>query len=153
MLFSRAAVHGIYTLCYLNRAASGTSPSSPMVAASVGIPREQASKVLQRLSRAGLVRSIRGRRGGYVLVKKLEDISVVDVLDALNPPENDERLRPKTCKRDSTTMCQAHHGFQQLNDRIRRVLGNETLAGLVGSVCSDLNSFRQEPRGELFCAT
>ena len=130
MLFSRTAVHGIYTLCYLNRAAPGTSPSAPMVAATVGIPREQASKVLQRLTGAGLVQSIRGRRGGYVLVKKMDNISVVDVLDALNPPESGECLRPKTCKRDPTNMCQAHLGLQHVNNRVRRVLDSETLPDL-----------------------
>ncbi len=137
MLFSRTAVHGIYTLCYLNREGSGTSLSSPAVAAALGIPRDQASKVLQGLNNAGLVKSIRGRRGGYVLTKALEEIPVADVLEALNPPEDDEHLRPKSCTHDATRMCGAHRGLLRLNDCVRRALANETLAGLEGSVCHD----------------
>lgn len=153
MLFSRTAVHGIYTLCYLNREKRGTSLSSPAVAAALGIPRDQASKVLQGLHNAGLVASIRGRRGGYVLMKQLEEISVVDVLDALNPPEDDERLRPKTCKRDSTRTCSAHRGLRRLNNRVRQALAGETLAELAGTVCHDLDIPSREPRADLVCVT
>lgn len=137
MLFSRTAVHGIYALCYLNKAKSGATLSAPAVAEAMGIPRDQASKVLQSLSLAGLVESIRGRHGGYMLVRQFDQISVIDVLDALNPPEDDERLRPKTCERDSRRLCAAHSGLQRLNDRVRQSLIGETLAGLEGTVCSD----------------
>lgn len=110
MLFSRTAVHGIYALCYLNQAKKESSLSSPAVASALGIPHDQAAKVLQTLNNAGLVRSIRGRSGGYVLMQPLDKISVVDVLDALNPPDDDQRLRPKTCKRDPSRRCSAHSG-------------------------------------------
>lgn len=153
MLFSRTAVHGIYALCYLNRAKSGTSLSAPRVALALNIPRDQASKVLQSLNNAGLVQSIRGRRGGYTLMKSLDEISVIEVLDALNPPENDERLRPKTCKRDPTRMCSAHKGLRRLNDRVRKALIGERLAGLAGTVCSDMEQSKSEQRVALGCVT
>jgi Rrf2 family protein len=149
MLFSRTAVHGIYALCYLNQAERGTLVSAPAVAAAFGIPRAHASKVLQSLNNAGLVRSIRGRRGGYMPIKQLNEISVVEVLDALNPPDDDERLRPKTCKRDSGQMCGAHRGLQRLNSRARDALADETLEGLSGTVCNDLDGFRGERLTEL----
>ena len=153
MLFSRTAVQGIYALCYLNTAKCEGPLSSPAVAEALGIPRDQAAKVLQCLNNTGLVQSVRGRNGGYVLLKRLNAILVVDVLDALNPPEDDERLRPKTCKRDSTRMCSAHHGLQGINQRVRQALGGETLAALDGTVCSDLGILGGEPRAELVCAT
>ena len=40
-------------------------------------------QLMSMLKKAGLVRSVRGAGGGYVLVKRLEDISVGDVLRAL----------------------------------------------------------------------
>lgn len=144
MLFSRTAVQGIYALCYLNRAKSGTSFSSPKVASALGIPRDQAAKVMQSLRNAGLVRSSRGRRGGYAPMKRLDEISMIEVLDALNPPEDDERLRPKSCKRDPAHMCGAHRGLIRLNDCVRQALAGETLAGIDGTVCSDL----EQPNSE-----
>lgn len=153
MLFSRAAVHGIYALCYLNQAKENTLFSSPAVAAALGIPRDQAAKVLQSLNNARLVRSMRGRHGGYVLTKQLDEISVLDVLDALNPPEDDWRLRPKTCNRDPNRVCSAHRGLRRLNDRARQALVGETLAGLAGAVCTDIGISSRSPRAELACVT
>jgi len=153
MLFSRTAVHGIYTLCYLNREQNRSPLSSGAVAEALGIPRDQASKVLQSLNNAGLVESIRGRRGGYLRRKKLEEILVVEVLDALNPPDDDKRLRPESCKRDPTQLCGAHRGLRRLNDHVRNALAGETLEGLAGTVCSDLGSTGGRRRDELVCLT
>ncbi len=104
MLFSRTAIHEFYTLCYLNHAENETLLSSPAVAKALGIPQDQAATVLQSLNHTGLVQSSRGHRGEYQLTKQLDEISVVDVLDVIKPPENDACLRPTTCHRDPTRM-------------------------------------------------
>lgn len=45
------------------------------------------AKQLQALSRAGLVRSVQGQAGGYVLTRAAEEISVLDVVEAVDGPE------------------------------------------------------------------
>lgn len=99
MLFSRTAVHGVHALCHLSRERTGKPPSSSGLAAVLGIPRERAARVLQSLNSARLACSIRGRRGGYMLRKQLDEIAGVDVPGLLNPLEDDEHLRPKDRKR------------------------------------------------------
>ncbi len=136
MLFSGTAIHGVYALCYLNRQPRGTVVSANAVATAVGIPKDYASKVLKRLVSAGLVDSVIGRCGGYALAQELRKISLVEVLDALNPPEEEDRLRPQSCKGEPSRMCTAHRGLLRLNGRVRRALSNETLAALAGPVCS-----------------
>lgn len=138
MMFSRTAIHGIYSLCYLNRSKGDGAVSSASVSAALGAPVQQTCKVLQSLCGAGLVRSVRGRGGGYVIAKRLDKIRLIDVLDALNPPENEETLRPRSCRgARSARMCSAHRGLLKLNDRVREALGAQTLGALVGSVCTD----------------
>ncbi|MBT3219260.1 MAG: Rrf2 family transcriptional regulator [Proteobacteria bacterium] len=44
------------------------------------------SKVMQRLARAKVVNSVRGRHGGFVLRQKPEEISVLDVWEAIDGP-------------------------------------------------------------------
>lgn len=44
------------------------------------------AKQLQALSRAGLVRSVQGKAGGYVLTRPPETITVLDVVDAVDGP-------------------------------------------------------------------
>ncbi|HSA50452.1 MAG TPA: Rrf2 family transcriptional regulator [Yinghuangia sp.] len=45
------------------------------------------AKQLQALSRAGLVRSVQGKAGGYVLTRPPEDITVLDVVEAIDGPD------------------------------------------------------------------
>jgi Rrf2 family protein len=45
------------------------------------------AKQLQSLSRAGLVRSVQGQAGGYLLTRPPEQISVLDVVEAVDGPE------------------------------------------------------------------
>ena len=136
MLFSSTVIHGIYALCYLGRQQRGKAVSAAADASAVCIPTDYASKVLKHLVRAGLVDSVIGRCGGYALAKGLRDIFLVEILDALNPPEDEARLRPRSCKGEPSNMCAAHRGLLRLSARVRRSLSNETLAELVGPVCS-----------------
>lgn len=136
MLFSSTAIHGVDAMCFLSRQRRGTVVSAPAVATEVRISKDYASKVLRRLVGAGLLVSVIGRCGGYALAKKPRDISLVEVLDALNPPEEEDHLRPRASKVEPLSMRMAHSGLLRLNARLRRALGDETLAALVGPVCS-----------------
>lgn len=67
----------------------------------------------------------------------MEEISVVEVLDPLNPSEEECRLRAESCRRDEARLCTAHRGLLRLENRMRNALARETLEGLAGSVCTD----------------
>lgn len=137
MVISRTAVHGIYAICYLSRQRPTDVSSSATVAAALGIGRAHAAKVLKRLAAARVVSSVRGRRGGYALIRKMNEILVVEVLDALNPLRNQNHLRAEACTGDRTGMCNAHRGLLRLEDRMRSALADETLQEMEGSVCID----------------
>lgn len=68
------------------------SIDSPIQAKSIakrqGIPARFLEQVLHAMKRAGLVTSLRGAQGGYVLSKKPSDMSVADILEALDGPLN-----------------------------------------------------------------
>ena len=61
----------------------GTSCSAREIAARYNIPVELMAKVLQRLSRRGLLESHKGTSGGYRLSRQASRISVADVIGAL----------------------------------------------------------------------
>lgn len=62
--------------------------SAPIQAKSIarrqGIPARFLEQVLHEMKRAGLVSSLRGAQGGYVLSKKASELSVADILEALD---------------------------------------------------------------------
>ena len=64
-----------------------------------GIPEKYLVHILLQLKRAGLVRSIRGAQGGYLLGRSPDDITVLDIVEAidgpvLNPLPAEDRASP-----------------------------------------------------------
>jgi Rrf2 family transcriptional regulator, cysteine metabolism repressor len=66
---------------------SGSAPiQAKSIAKRQGIPARFLEQVLQGMKKAGVVSSIRGAQGGYVLSKKPSELSVAEVLEALDGP-------------------------------------------------------------------
>ena len=64
---------------------SGEAITTPRLAQLTRVPPGYLSKVLQRLGRADLVRAQRGVGGGFTLARHPKEISVLDVVNAVDP--------------------------------------------------------------------
>ncbi|GHF42088.1 Rrf2 family protein [Amycolatopsis bartoniae] len=68
-----------------------TAATEPVPAARLaelhGVSATYLAKQLQSLSRAGLVHSVQGKAGGYVLTRAADDITVLDVVEAVEGPQ------------------------------------------------------------------
>jgi len=64
----------------------GTRTTISRVAESEGLSEENAAKILARLRDAGLIKSYRGKDGGYVLLRPAAEISIAEVLGAIGGP-------------------------------------------------------------------
>ncbi len=136
MLFHKPAIHAIYVLCYLSRQKLGAVCSASVIAESMQVPPEQAAKVLQILHGCGYVAAERGRAGGYRLALGLEDISVLDVIDALATGAEEDCLHERECPITTGRPCSAHNGMVELNERVRQSLASITLADMLGTPCN-----------------
>jgi len=85
------------------------------------------------LRKAGLVRSIRGAQGGYSLARSAEQITVGDILRALEgslaPVECVNELEPKPCV--ETESCVTRIVWQKIRDSINTVVDSITLQDMV----------------------
>jgi Rrf2 family protein len=135
MLFSKTMIQGVYVLCHLSRKEPDTVVPSGPIAEAMNVPPEQTAKILQALARAGVVRSVRGRRGGYALAKPPEEITIGDLVDALGPEEDETRLESRNCPLMPDQRCKAYFGLKKLHVRVREFLGTETLAPLIADAC------------------
>lgn len=87
-------------------------------------------QLFARLRRSGLVRSVRGPGGGYLLSKPASDISVSAVIDAVDETVDATRCQGLSdCQQGST--CLTHHLWCELSGQIRHFLDDITLAQLM----------------------
>jgi len=86
MQFTKAEEYGILGVLYLaGKERSAVTPLSE-IAEAQDIPEKFLAKIFQFLSRAGIVRSHRGVRGGFTLAKDPEEITIKEVLEAIQGP-------------------------------------------------------------------
>jgi Rrf2 family protein len=85
--------------------------SVPRISASMSIPARFLPAVMSDLVRAGLVEGRTGRTGGYRLRRPAASISLLDVIDAIEPEREPRRcvLRGGPCGRDGH--CAVHDAF------------------------------------------
>lgn len=97
------------------------------ISESQGIPEEYLEQLMLALKRAGLVRSQRGVRGGYVLARSASQITVREILEALEGPVLDfEPMEPNLRERVKNSGVSVV--WEQLAKAMENVLQNITLA-------------------------
>lgn len=85
-MFSQTAQYALRAMTYLASLRDG-AVNSERISAEMQIPKPYLSKLLSDLVRAKLVTARRGPNGGFELGRSAEDISVLDVLNAVDPIE------------------------------------------------------------------
>jgi Rrf2 family transcriptional regulator, cysteine metabolism repressor len=87
MKMTRASAYALKALAYLARQkAGGPVPSHVMAEAARGIPKLFLLKCLLRATSAGLLRSVKGPNGGYVLARPAREISVLEIIEGVDGP-------------------------------------------------------------------
>jgi Rrf2 family protein len=110
--------------------ADGQPMLSPHIAETTQVPQAYLSKVLQTLVRAGLVSSQRGQGGGFILAKPPSDITVLDVVDVVDPIPRIETC-PLSIESHSAKLCPLHRRLDEAIASIRASFGSTSLADLV----------------------
>lgn len=81
---SKRAEYAILTLSHLGGRSLGRPATVSSMAQRYGLPRPLLAKVCQTLKNGGMVTSVKGSGGGYLLARPLEEISVADVLECFD---------------------------------------------------------------------
>jgi len=83
-VFSTRDAYGLRAIVELARQEEGVPLQSREIAARQAIPQAYLDQLLVSLRRAGLVKSVRGAGGGYLLARPAEELTVADVLRPLS---------------------------------------------------------------------
>jgi Rrf2 family protein len=120
-MFSNTAEYALRAVMHLT-SAPGRPRAAKEIAEAGKIPPGYVSKVLQDLARAGILDSRRGPSGGFRLSRDAADISILEVINAVDPIRRITRC-PLGLPEHSKRLCRLH---QQLDDAIATV--EKTLA-------------------------
>ncbi len=100
------------------------------IAEATQVPVGYMSKVLQALARTHLVRSRSGRSGGFVLGRSPDEISVLDVVRAVDPFERIDRC-PVGHREHKGELCPLHRRLDHAVAMVERAFAASTIAELV----------------------
>lgn len=126
---SKLTDYAIVILAHLAR--STETLTAHELAARSRVPLPTVSKLAKELSKAGLVVSHRGRNGGYGLARPAEDISVAEIVEALEGPiALTECARPHKgiCGIEDT--CLARESWDPVSRAVETALRNLPLSSI-----------------------
>jgi len=131
MQFTKAEEYGILGVLYLaERNDSAVTPLSEISEAKE-IPEKFLAKIFQSLSRAGIVRSHRGVRGGFTLAKEPTQVTVKEVLEAIQGPYHLAKCIKDDHICDKSDFCALRELLKIAEDRLVSVFEQHTLSDLL----------------------
>lgn len=101
------------------------------IAGALSIPREFLNKVMQRLVKAGFLVSVKGPGGGFLLAKDPKDITIFDIVKAIDGVEWFDSCLLKVGRCDEENPCAMHEFWIKIRNQVRAILDHESLADLV----------------------
>jgi Rrf2 family protein len=113
---------------------SHATASAREIAELYDIPIELMAKVLQRLVRRGLLSSQQGTRGGYQLARTPTQISVADVIQAIDGPVTVTACSTEEGQCEQFAKCNVRDPLWRVRERILTALGECTIAELAADV-------------------
>src|SRR5208283_4415344 len=96
--------------------------SAKDIADAYGIPAQLLAKILQRLTKTGLLRSQAGMNGGYALAREAREISAFEVIHAIDGPFFITSCTKGKTGCELTTNCTIKEPLARVNDTIAGVL-------------------------------
>jgi Rrf2 family protein len=132
-LLSRKVDYALLVLSHLHQNTEGRCARE--TAAHFGLSRSFVANILKELCQGGFVASHRGVKGGYVLQRPLDQVSLAELMEALDDP-----FHLAECTREPASegccfadVCPVKDPIAEVHRRVRELLRQVTLAELLGA--------------------
>lgn len=128
MKISQASAYALHALMYMVRHVTQLPATGKTIAKAEGIPAGYLAKVLQQLVKGGFLRSVKGRDRGYVFARPPEEISLLEVFEAVEgrPLFEDCPLKHCACGGTSET-CRIFQQWRMAARKFRTLLDETTV--------------------------
>jgi Rrf2 family protein len=129
-MLSRTAEYALRAIVWLADHPE-SSVTGQAIAAATQVPPDYLAKVMQGLVRAGLVEAQRGKNGGFSLASTPEDVTILDVINAVEPVR-----RIRSCPlglAGHEALCPLHRSLDDIAGQLERAYGAVRLSDLLRS--------------------
>jgi len=132
MLFTKSTAYTLQALIELSKYDKPIDVNT--LSENTEIPKPFLAKLLQNLSKKGIIKSFKGIHGGFKLTKKPEEIKIIDLFKAI---EDKESLvfycssNSQNCTRDRSNICSTFPFFSFLENEIEKVIEKYTLEDVI----------------------
>ncbi len=130
MELTRAADYALRGVLYLSMQPEGSLAIISEIAEAMDIPGGFLARIFQILAKAGIIRSHRGKKGGFSLARPAAEINMRKVIEAMEGPIHLNRCLNGfgDCGRES--LCPLHEVWEQIQDQVITTLGKTNFADL-----------------------
>ena len=144
MKLSTKGKYGLYAMIFLAQR-QGEGPQSLKAFGELNLPEAYLEQLLGALRRAGLVNTVRGTQGGYLLSREPEKITVKEILEAMEGPLrfSDCVAEPEQpCARSGS--CPARGVWEYLTGEINALLDRITLSDIISHKLHDTEKVTED---------
>lgn len=128
MKVSKAAAYALHALMYMVWHITQLPATSNSIARAEGIPSWYMAKIFQRLVKAGFVKAVKGREKGYVFTKPPEQISLLELLEAVEGGPLLDDCPLKHCECGGTAEnCYIYAQWKNTTKRMNKMLEETSL--------------------------
>ena len=131
MRLTRAGEYAVRCVLYLSKKGKGVLVSRKEIADNAVIPAHFLAKIAQDLAKVGMIEIRQGSQGGFCLLMKPEEITLLAVVETMIGEIflNDCVVRPDSC--GVSPNCAVHNVWIQAREQLRATLRNVTFAQLL----------------------
>lgn len=127
VLFSRQCEYALQAVTYLALKREGEMTPIRELTRSLRIPYHFAAKILQRLTRKGLLVSLKGPAGGFALAMQATEITLFHVVEAVDGVEFTQRCVLGFPECSGMNPCAVHETWGEMRDRIYSMLAGKSI--------------------------
>ncbi len=134
LIFSRQCEYAIQALIYLAKKPAGQWTSIKEIAEQLKIPKHFLGKIMQSLSTKEMLNSQKGLFGGFSLAKSSEEISLFDIIEAIDGDSYRKNclMGFPDCSKDNP--CPLHEKWKILRESIENLLLKRNLSDLADDI-------------------
>ncbi|PWS26338.1 transcriptional regulator [Pedobacter yonginense] len=143
-IFSKTCEYAIRAVFYIaQKSASGMKSGIKDIAAEIDSPELYLAKILQDLSRKGLITSTKGPNGGFFLTSEMLELPLIEVVKAVDGDAlfTGCGLGLKQCS--ELHPCPLHNEFKAIRNDITLMLSNVSIGGFNQELAEGLVSLKK----------